>query len=136
MANYVLGILHKGPNWTAGTTPESEKIQEGHMANIRKMADAGKLAVAGPFSDDGDLRGMFIFHNATIEEARALIAADPAVKAGRLTVELHPWFAAAGLRVNPPKGFTEENDVEFSRPGGTSLTLDLRVPDTRVSSPR
>ena len=29
--------------------------------------------------------------------------ADPTLKAGRLTLDLHPWFAAAGLRVNPPK---------------------------------
>jgi len=32
-----------------------------------------------------------------------MVDEDPAVKAGRLVVELHPWFAAAGLRVNPPK---------------------------------
>jgi acetyl esterase len=131
MGNYIVGFLRKGPNFTPGSTPENEKLQEAHMAGIRKMADAGKLTVAGPFSDDGDLRGMYIFHNTTIEEARTLVAADPVVKAGRFVVELHPWFAAAGLRANPPKGFTEENDVEFSRPGGTPLTLDLRVPESK-----
>ncbi len=135
MSNYIVGFLKKGPKWTAETTPETEKIQEGHMANIHKMADAGKLTVAGPFTDDADLRGMFIFHNTTIEEARTLVAADPAVKAGRLIFELHPWFAAAGLRANAPKGFIEENDIEFSKPEGKSLTLDLRVPDTKALSP-
>jgi alpha-L-fucosidase 2 len=135
MGNYIVGFLRKGPNFTPGSTPENEKLQEGHMANIRKMADAGKLIVAGPFSDDGDARGMFIFHNATIEEVRTLVAADPAVKAGRLVVELHPWFAAAGLRASAPKGFIEENDVEFSRPGGTPLTLDLRVPESKALVP-
>ena len=73
------------------------------MANIRRMAALGKLAVAGPFLDNGDLRGMFIFTTGSQQEAEALVAADPAVKAGRLVLELHPWFAARGIKVDPPK---------------------------------
>jgi len=103
MTKYVMGLLRKGPNWSAASTEETQRIQEGHMANIRKMAAGGKLVVAGPFTDKGDVRGVFIFQQTSIEEARAMVYEDPAVKAGRLVVELHPWFAAAGLRVNPPK---------------------------------
>src|SRR5260370_1190186 len=103
MANYIMGLLRKGPNWTAASTEETQRIQAGHMANIGKMAATGKLVVAGPLSDDGELRGVFIFHDVSMEEARAMVDHDPAVKAGRLAVELHPWFAAAGLRVNPPR---------------------------------
>jgi uncharacterized protein YciI len=103
MTTYVMGLLHKGPKWTAEDTTYTRGIQEGHMANIRKMADTGKLIVAGPFSDNGELRGVFIFKLASVDEARVMVDADPAVKAGRLVVELHPWFAAAGLKVNPPK---------------------------------
>jgi len=103
MTNYVVGFLRKGPNSTSESTPETRKIMEGHLANIRKMAAAGKLAVAGPFTDNGDLRGIFIFKNTTMEEAKALVAADPAVKSGRLVLELHPWYSAAGLRSNGPK---------------------------------
>jgi uncharacterized protein YciI len=66
------------------------------------MADTGKLIVAGPFGDSGDFRGVFIFEKVSLDEARAMVAGDPAVKSGRLIVDLHPWFAAAGLRVNPP----------------------------------
>src|SRR6202047_5054655 len=129
MTNYIVGFLRKGPNSTSENPPDTRKIQEGHMANIRKMAAAGKLAVAGPFTDNGDLRGIFIFKNTTMEEAKALVAADPAVKSGRLVFELHPWYSAAGLRSNGPKGFLEENDVEFAKPDGKPLTLDLRVPE-------
>jgi uncharacterized protein YciI len=50
----------------------TRRIQEGHMANIRKMAAAGKLAVAGPFAGNGDLRGVFIFQNTTLAEAREI----------------------------------------------------------------
>ena len=103
MTTYVVGLLYRGPKSTRESTPETQKIQEGHMANIGKMHAAGKLAVAGPFSDDGDLRGIFIFQNTTLEEARAMCEQDPAVQAGRLRFELHPWFAAKGLKVDPPK---------------------------------
>jgi uncharacterized protein YciI len=103
MTTYVMGLLRRGPNWSPAVTAETQRIQEGHLANIRKMADTGKLIVAGPFSDDGDLRGVFIFQNTSMEEAKTMVELDPAVRAGRLVVELHPWFAAAGLRVNAPK---------------------------------
>ena len=99
MTTYYVGLLYKGPSWTAEATPDVQRIQEGHMANIRKMAESGKLALAGPFSDDGKLRGMFVFRTGSMEEARALADADPAVKAGRLIVEFHPWFGPKGIRI-------------------------------------
>ena len=52
------------------------------------------------FTDDGKLRGMFVFTVGSLEEAKALAEADPAVKAGRLEPEVHPWFAAKGIRVD------------------------------------
>jgi len=73
------------------------------MANIRKMAAAGKLLLAGPFSDDGKLRGMFVFQVGSLEAAKALTDGDPAVQAGRLVAEIHPWFSAKGIRVDPPR---------------------------------
>ncbi len=101
MTTYYVGLLYRGPKWTPERTPETQKLQEGHMANIRKLGESGKLLLAGPFSDDGDLRGMFVFKVASIEEARALCDTDPAVQAGRLRVELHPWFSAKNIFVHP-----------------------------------
>ena len=103
MTTYVMGLLRKGPKWTPEKNAYTQGLQEGHLANIRKMAATGKLIVAGPFSGNGDLRGVFIFKLKSVEEAKAMVDEDPAVKAGRLVVELHPWYAAEGLRVNPPK---------------------------------
>ena len=62
------------------------------MANIRALWQARKLVIAGPLGDDGDLRGIFVFDVATLDEAKALVASDPAVKAGRLVAEIHPWW--------------------------------------------
>ena len=103
MTTYYVGFLYRGQNWTPGETPETKKLQEAHMANIQKMAEAGKLVIAGPFTDDGDLRGLYVFRAASAEEAKALVESDPAVKAGRLRFELHPWFAAKNIIVTSRK---------------------------------
>ena len=73
------------------------------MANIRAMAATGLLIVAGPFDDKGgQMRGLFIFRNAPLEKLREMVDQDPAVKAGRLVVELIPWWAAKGIKIDPP----------------------------------
>ncbi|MFN8396360.1 MAG: YciI family protein [Bacteroidia bacterium] len=88
-------LLQRGKKSTS-SKEELEKIQAGHMENIGKLAKAGKLLVAGPMGDDTDLRGIFILDCETIEEAKALVDTDPAVKAGRLRPEYHPWWTARG----------------------------------------
>jgi uncharacterized protein YciI len=66
------------------------------------MFEAGDLVIAGPFTDDGDLRGVILFQTKTLEEAQTLAASDPAVKAGRLAVEIHPWKVPSGLLPERP----------------------------------
>ncbi len=95
MKTYYMALLKKGP-YQPTDTAEVNSIQRGHMAHIRKMAAEGKLVMAGPFLDNGDLRGIFIFDVASMEEAKALTEADPAVKAGKLIMELHPWMSQRG----------------------------------------
>jgi uncharacterized protein YciI len=103
MTTYYVGFLYRGAKWTPEETPETRKLQEEHMANIQRMAAAGKLVIAGPFTDNGDLRGLYLFRVATPEEAKALVESDPAVQAGRLRFELHPWYAAKNITVTPRK---------------------------------
>ena len=95
-SNYVFGLLVRGPKWTAAETDETKRLQAGHMANIKRLAEAGKLVLAGPFFDGGERRGVFIFKVDTLEEAQALTETDPAVKAGRLKIELHRWAVPKG----------------------------------------
>ncbi len=96
MKRYVFAYLKKGPNREQDSI-ETAKIQKGHMDNIARLAKEGKLILAGPFMDDTDVRGIFIFNVETIAEAEALINTDPAVKSGRLKMELHPWYGSAAL---------------------------------------
>lgn len=97
MSQYVIAFLKKGPNRPSDPT-EAEALQAGHMANIQRMAKEGKLVLAGPFLDDSDLRGIYIFDVKTVEEAQALTASDPAIKAGSLVMELHPWYGSAAVK--------------------------------------
>ncbi len=97
MRQYVMAILKSGPNRDQ-SPEESAKLQEAHMANIGRLADEGKLVLAGPFLDENsDHRGIYVFAVKTIDEAEKLTESDPAVKAGRLIMELHPWFGSAAL---------------------------------------
>ncbi len=101
MKMYVMVVLKTGPNTTA-TAEEKKALFEGHFANIQRLADAGKLAVAGPFgANDRQWRGLYIFNVATVAEAMELTRTDPAVAAGIFTVEATPWYgSAAMLEVN------------------------------------
>lgn len=97
MKQYWFVMLTKGKDRDKITdTAVINKLQEGHMANMQVMADLGKLIVAGPFGDDGYWRGIFIFDAASKEEVEKLLEKDPAIKAGRMDYEIHPWWTAKG----------------------------------------
>ncbi|NNF07470.1 MAG: hypothetical protein HKN21_11980 [Candidatus Eisenbacteria bacterium] len=97
MSQYVVGLIYKGDAWKPGDAEGIQELQMAHLANIGRLAEEGLLALAGPFADDGDLRGLFFFNVKTVEEAQKLVDSDPAVMAGQLRVELHPWWGTALL---------------------------------------
>jgi uncharacterized protein YciI len=102
MKHYVFCILKTGPNEAKFRGKEHDDLFAGHMANIKRLADVGKLAVAGPFGkNDRAYRGIFIFNVTTVEEAQKLVETDPTVKAGVLVPELTPWYASASLMMTP-----------------------------------
>jgi uncharacterized protein YciI/ketosteroid isomerase-like protein len=115
MKQYFLALLYKGPSSTPGETPEIQRIQEGHMANIRRLAAEGKLVLAGPFEGAGDLRGLFVLDAASIEEARALCASDPAIQAGRLRAEVYAWWSEEGVGVTAAQPTAVEAEAQIAR---------------------
>jgi uncharacterized protein YciI len=101
MATYYVALLRRGPSWTSTMTPEVQKALDGHMANIRRLAAAGKLLVAGPFleqSGPGTLAGLFVLQAGSVAEAQQLVASDPAVQAGRFVAEVLPWLGPKSLQ--------------------------------------
>jgi uncharacterized protein YciI len=77
--------------------PDIQELQKAHIANIQRLAAMKKLVAAGPFGDDGELRGIFVLRVASLQEAQELCATDPMVKIGRLKVDLHPWHVPEGV---------------------------------------
>jgi uncharacterized protein YciI len=99
MTTVYLGFLKRGPNRKEGdgNTPEVQALQKAHIANINRLAETKKLVMAGPFGDNGDLRGIFVFRVDSMKEAEDLTATDPMIKINRLILELHPWKVPEGV---------------------------------------
>lgn len=95
MKKYYLCLLKKGPN-RSQPEEEANKIQAAHLANMGQLAKDGKLCIAGPADDESDLQGIYILNAKSLQEADSLANTDPAVQAGRLVIELHPWWGAVG----------------------------------------
>ena len=96
MQQYFIAFLKRGPN-RLQNEDEANALQSVHLAHLSKMYDLGYADISGPFGDDGDIRGITIYNVPNIEMADSLANADPMVKAGRLVIEVHPWWAAKGF---------------------------------------
>jgi uncharacterized protein YciI len=101
MSRYIVGFFRRAPDRPTVSKAEAERIQEGHMSHLRRLAESGAAIVAGPFEEDTSLRGMLVFNFASMERARELTRNDPAILEGRLTLELLTWHAPVGIRVTP-----------------------------------
>lgn len=96
MQQYFIAFLKKGPN-RSQTKEEADSLQKLHLAHLGRMYAEGYADISGPFGDDGEIRGITIYNVPTLEMADSLANMDPMVKAGRLIIEIHPWWAAKGF---------------------------------------
>ncbi len=95
MKKYFLVFLKSGSS-RSQNKEEAMKIQTAHLAHMDSLANIGQLDIAGPMGDDTELRGIVVLRVPNMEKAEACVQADPAVRAGRLSYEIHPWWAAVG----------------------------------------
>lgn len=98
MQKYFVIFLKHGPNRDQ-PEEDAQKIQEQHLAYLGSLYQKGILNLNGPLGDDSKIAGISVYNTATLEEAVKLAKADPAVKAGRLVIEAHPWWLAKGSSV-------------------------------------
>ena len=97
MKQYVLVMLKTGTNQTTDKVV-LDSLFSGHMKNIRRLVDEGKLIVAGPLGkNEKTYRGIFIFDVKTLDEARELLQTDPAVSSKVLDADLFEWYGSAAL---------------------------------------
>ena len=97
MDRFSLVLLRRAPDATEISDEEADTLQERHLAHLRAMRVRGAIATAGSFRDQPDetLRGLCLYRT-SLEETRELAEQDPAVKAGRLAVDVLTWLAPAG----------------------------------------
>lgn len=98
MQQYFMAFLKTGPVRNQNEE-EAQALQAEHLAHLGKMYDLGYADISGPFGDNGDIRGITIYNVPDLKMADSLANADPMVKAGRLTIEIHPWWAAKGFKL-------------------------------------
>jgi len=98
MKQYFMVFLSNGSNRTQDSI-SAAKIQQAHLDNITRLFEEGKLVLAGPFLDKGDVRGIFILDVPTLEDTQKLTQSDPAVQAGRLRMDIRPWYGPGNISI-------------------------------------
>lgn len=96
MQQYFIAFLKTGPI-RGQNEEETAELQKEHLAHLSKMYELGYADISGPFGDDSNIRGITIYNVPTLKMADSLANADPMVKAGRLEIEIHPWWAGKGF---------------------------------------
>ncbi|WP_430968184.1 YciI family protein [Spongiimicrobium sp. 2-473A-2-J] len=96
MQQYFIAFLKSGPK-RSQNKQQADSLQALHLAHLGRMYEEGYADISGPFGDDGDIRGITIYNTPTLEMADSLANMDPMVKAGRLVIEMHPWWAGKGF---------------------------------------
>lgn len=83
-----------------------DKLMEGHMANIQRLAKEGKLIAAGPFDGGG---GIFVFQSGSKTEVENWLATDPGVQAKRWRIEMFPYQPRTGSVCKVGENYTMTN---------------------------
>jgi uncharacterized protein YciI len=80
-----------------------ERIQQEHVGYHVRLREAGHIVTNGPVSEQPDpsLRGLTFYRTGSLERSRQLAEDDPAVRAGRLAVEIMTWYCPPGTMSQP-----------------------------------
>ncbi len=102
MMTYQFVFYRPGPA-PAAPPNQTQAMLEQHLALLAKLNAARVNVLYGPFTDDGDLRGIAILDVPDAAAARAALADDPFLKGGYMTIDVRPWMG--------PKGWFQPPDV-------------------------
>lgn len=99
MRLYTFVLLKSGDKQNLSKS-ETDSIFRGHMNNIVRLENEGKLFVAGPFgANPYGYRGLFIFYETDIKKVEEMVNTDPAVSSGILKPEIFNWYGSAALPI-------------------------------------
>ena len=86
---YVL-IYSVGPAWKTGVPMDGQGLRP-HFFYWKSMRDAHKLFEAGPLDANG---GLILLRAKSLDDAKDIMAHDPAIMGGIFAGEAHTWRAA------------------------------------------
>jgi uncharacterized protein len=100
---YELVLLRRPENATPYGDAELDRIQQEHLAHHARLRESGHVVTNGPVTDQSEesLRGLTFYRTGSLEQARKLAEADPAVRAGRLTIDIMTWYCPPGTMTKP-----------------------------------
>jgi uncharacterized protein len=103
LESFELVVLRRPAGATEYDEPTLDRIQAEHLAYLDSLREAGRIVTNGPVLDhpDESVRGLTFFRVGSVEEARRLAEDDPAVRAGRLVVDVMTWWCPAGTMTRP-----------------------------------
>jgi uncharacterized protein YciI len=106
--SFELVLLRRPAEAPAYDEAELDRIQAEHLAFYDRLRASGQVVTNGPVSDaaDASLRGLGFYRVGSLEEARRLAETDPAVRAGRLAVEIMTWYCPPGTMNKPGRAVT------------------------------
>ena len=99
MKQYWLVLYTRGADTTALDSATSTLLMTGHLDHQAEQARRGLIVMAGPFGDNGDLRGLLIYDVESREEVEGYLLQDPLVRRKRLAYTIRPWWGAVGTRL-------------------------------------
>jgi uncharacterized protein YciI len=101
LESFELVVLRRPPNARVYDDQTLDRIQREHLAYLESLRDAGYIVTNGPVLDQPDesVRGLAFYRTGSLQESRRLAEDDPAVRAGRLTVEIMTWWCPRGTMV-------------------------------------
>jgi uncharacterized protein YciI len=105
---FELVLLRRPGNAPDYPDEELERIQREHLAYHARLREAGQVVTNGPVEGQPDpsLRGLTFYRTGSLERSRLLAEDDPAVRAGRLAVELMTWYCPPGTMSQPGRPVT------------------------------
>ena len=123
MASFSFVFLNKKHDAIQLPKEEVDRLMDGHMANIERLAKEGKLIAAGPFEGGG---GIFILNTTSANEAKAWVDTDPGVKAQRWDVEIYPYRPRVGsvCKANAPFEMVAYQFIRFNANKSKSTARD------------
>jgi uncharacterized protein YciI len=98
LESFELVLLRRPPDAPAYDEETLNRIQREHLSYLATLRTSGEIATNGPVTDQPDksLRGLAFYRTGSLARARELAEADPAVRAGRLVVEVMTWLCPPG----------------------------------------